>query len=121
MGSIQGDEQCRVFVFTAVQILLKMNLGFRIKVYPPLFITLSIDDAFPLLEIDVGNIEIDQLADPNSRGVEHVDHGNIPDLCAIVPHHLNGLIRNDFFDHCFRFDFMDAPHRAFQNIILLVL
>ena len=97
-----------------------MDFGFGIKIHPALFIAFTVNDALPLLEIYIGNIQIDQFAYTDSRGVKHIDHGDISDLSAVIPHHFNGFVRNHFFDHSFGLDLMDAPHRAFQNIIFFL-
>ena len=63
---IKTDKQCRICILTGGKIMLQVDLGSGIKVYPPFLISLSQYNAFPFGKIDIRTIEIDQLADTDS-------------------------------------------------------
>ena len=58
-------------------------------------------------------MSIDNGPDPTT---EHINHGDISDLGAVIPHHFNGFVRNHFFDHSFSLDLM----LDLDNIISLI-
>ena len=42
-----GNKQRRVLIRPGIQVFLQMELGFRVKIYNPLLVTLAEDNAFP--------------------------------------------------------------------------
>ena len=66
MGRIQGYEQSRIVISAAGLIFLKVYLGFCIEVDSAFFVALAVNDTLPLMEIHIGNIQIDQLSDTDS-------------------------------------------------------
>ena len=42
-----GYKQRRVFISPGIQVFFQMELGFRVKIYKPLLVTLAEDNAFP--------------------------------------------------------------------------
>ena len=59
-----GYKQRRVFICPGIQVFLQMELGFRVKIYNPLLVTLAEDNAFPFFKINIRSVKFYQFSDP---------------------------------------------------------
>jgi hypothetical protein len=50
-----------------------MELGFRVKIYNPLLVTLAEDNAFPFFKINIRSIKFYQFSDPHTCGIQHIN------------------------------------------------
>lgn len=46
-----GNKQRRVLIRPGIQVFLQMELGFRVKIYNPLLVTLAEDNAFRPVDV----------------------------------------------------------------------
>jgi hypothetical protein len=63
---IQRYKQGRILILTRFQILLQVNLCAGIEVHNPLLVAFSEYDAFALIEIDIGTIQLHKFSDTHS-------------------------------------------------------
>ena len=97
-----------------------MELCSGIEIDGTLLVSLACDQAFPLLKIHVGYVQADQFAYSHARGCENVHDGKIPQGAASVPQSFQIFVAQDFLSHYSGLHTVDAPYRAFDDIILVL-
>ena len=97
-----------------------MKLCFCIEIDPTFFITFSKYNAFSSFKINIRNIQIHQFTNTYTCWIKQINHSQIPRTLTMISKHFNCLIWYDFFYRLFRFNFVNAPHRAFQNVIFFL-
>ena len=120
MRRTQGNEQCRIIIYSTVNVVLQMNLCPSIKVYNAFLVTLTENHTFTLIEIDVRFVQQNHFTDTHSCRSQHINHCQVSKFCAVVTHFLQILVRIGFLDISCRFHLMDTANRTFQNIILVL-
>ena len=90
-----------------------------IEINDPFLASFSENNAFPFIEVDVIAVKGNHLTDTHSGGCEKVNHGEIADIAAVVPHDFQCLIGIGFLDHFCRFYLVDPAYRAFYDVILI--
>lgn len=90
-----------------------------IEINDPFLAPFSENNAFPFIEVDVIAVKGNHLTDTHSGGCEKVNHGEIADIAAVVPHDFQCLIGVGFLDHLCRFYFVNPAHRAFHDVVLI--
>lgn len=119
VGGEEGDEQRAVGVPAAFQVILEVDFRLGVEIHAALLVALAENDALSGFEIHILDVEADQLAHADSGGVKQVNHGQVAQGGATVPEIFNVLVGDDLLHGFFGFDFVDAAHGAFQNVVLL--
>lgn len=119
VGGEEGDEQRAVGVPAAFQVVLEVDFRLGVEIHAALLVALTENDALSGFEIHILNVEANQLAYADSGGVKQVNHGQVAQGGAAVPELFDVLVGDDLLHGFLGFDFVDAAHGAFQNVILL--
>lgn len=119
VGGEERNEQRAVGVPAAFQVILEVDFRLGVEIHPAFLVALAENDALPGFKIHILNVEADQLAHADSGGVKQVNHGQVAKGGAAVPELFDVLIGDDLLHGFLGFDFVDAAHGAFQNVILL--
>jgi hypothetical protein len=90
-----------------------------IEIDDPFFAPFSENNALSLIEVDVIAVKGNHLTNTHSGGCEKVNHSEIADIAAVVPHDFQCLVGIGFLDHFCRFYLVDPAYRAFYDVILI--
>ena len=119
VGGEEGDEQRAVGVPAAFQVILEVDFRLGVEIHPALLIALTENDALSGFKIHILDVEANQLAHADSGGVKQVNHGQVAKAGAAVSELFDVLVGDDLLHGFLGFDFVDAAHGAFQNVVLL--
>lgn len=119
VGGEEGDEQRAVGVPAAFQVIFEVDFRLGVEIHAALLVALAENDALSGFEIHILDVETNQLAHADSGGVKQINHGQVTKGGAAVPELFDVLVGDDLLHGFLGFDFVDAAHGAFQNVIFL--
>ena len=119
-GRVEPDEKRAVRVLPFCEILLEMDFRFRVKVDSPFFIPFSQDDALPAVKINIRPVQVYQFSHTDPGGDQEIDDRQVSGMAALIPQALQILVSQSLFYKLSCFDFVDAAHRTFGNIVLIL-
>ena len=92
MGLLEGDEQRWVFIVALIQVAAQVDLGAGVEIGLALLAALAEHDALAIVEVDVGSVQMHQLAHTHAGGGQQIDDGQVAQGLAAVAHHLQRFI-----------------------------
>jgi len=96
-----------------------MNLRHSVEICLALLVSLAVDNALPLLKININFIQLDKLSDTDARGAQKIDDYNITEATSVFTQYLYCFIAIGFLHFFSDFDFFDFSNGVFGNVILI--
>lgn len=86
IGPLQRNKECRIIIFPAVQISLKVDLGPGIEINLSLFIAFTQNNTLSVGEINIAAIQLYQFANTHPSRCQHINNGQITYTFAVIAH-----------------------------------
>ena len=119
-GAVSETNNAEQVSVRLSRIVLEMDFCPGIEINDPFLTSFSENNALSLIEVDVIAVEGNHLTNTHSGGCEKVNHSEIADIAAVVPHDFQCLIGVGFLDHLCRFYFVNPAYRTFHDVVLIL-